>query len=135
MMNCVDHNPLVISLLLWAAAYLIALAFSGVVVKWLIRLAKVNTDSSADQAGRVIGKIEDVLVVTFVAAGAYTALALIFAAKSIARVDHDNPEQASYYILGTLANFTWALLVALAAKLSLIYLGISLPLAAVAQID
>ena len=83
----------------------------------------------------MIGKIEDVLVVTFVAAGAYTALALIFAAKSIARIDHDKPEQASYYILGTLANFTWALLMALLAKLVLIYLGISLPLSSVHQIN
>ena len=135
MIDFVDHNPLVISLLVWAAAYLLALAFSGVVVKWLIRLAKVNADSSADHAGRVIGKIEDILVVTFVAAGAYTALALIFAAKSIARIDHDDQQQASYYILGTLANFTWALLIALLAKLVLSYLGISLPLHAVNQIN
>ena len=131
----VNLNPITVTVLIWAAAYLLALAFSGVVVKWLIRLAKVNTDSSADHAGRVIGKIEDVLVVTFVAAGAYTALALIFAAKSIARIDHDKSEQASYYILGTLGNFTWALLMALLAKLVLIYLGISLPLSPVHQIN
>lgn len=50
-----------------------------------------------------------------VAVGAYTALALVFAAKGIVRVDKGGSGKASYYILGTLANFTWALVVALAA--------------------
>jgi len=127
-------HPLMVTLSVWAAAYLLAVIGSGQVVRFLFYLAQIKTEPGNNRAGRVIGKIEDVLVVTFVAAGAYTALALVFAAKSIARVDHDKPEQASYYILGTLGNFTWALLVALAAKLILLYLGISWPLNAVSQI-
>jgi uncharacterized membrane protein len=135
-MNIVaTQHPLFVSLLIWAAAYLLAISFSGVVVKLLFRLAKIESNAGNDRAGRVIGKIEDVLVVTLVAAGAYPALALIIAAKSIARVDHHKPEQASYYILGTLGNFTWALLVALVAKLTLLYLGLSLPISTVSQVD
>jgi len=131
-----DHaalHQLVLTLSIWVVAYLLAVIGSGQVVRLLIYLARIEPEPGNDRAGRVIGKIEDVLVVTFVAAGAYTALALIFAAKSIARVDHDKPERASYYILGTLGNFTWALLVALAAKLLLLYLGISLPLNTITQ--
>ena len=38
----VNLNPITVTVLIWAAAYLLALTFSGVVVKWLLRLAKVN---------------------------------------------------------------------------------------------
>lgn len=73
-MNIVaTQHPLFVTLLIWAAAYLLAIAFSGVVVKLLFRLAKIESNAGNDRAGRVIGKIEDVLVVTFVAAGAYRA--------------------------------------------------------------
>lgn len=63
----------------------------------------------------MIGKLEDILVVTFVILQAYTALALVFAAKSIVRRDPDD-EHESYYVLGTLANFTWALVIAVLAR-------------------
>jgi hypothetical protein len=103
--------------LVWLAAYLVAVLGSGPVVRALFRLAGVEPDAAQARPGAVIGKLEDVLVVTFVAANAYTALALVFAAKNIARrVESEADERkASYYILGTLANFTWALLIALLA--------------------
>lgn len=100
---------------IWALAYLVALAGSGPFVRRLLGWAGKEIPSDEVNPGRVIGKIEDVLVVSLVAVGAYTALALVFAAKGIARVEGGR-EKASYYILGTLANFTWAFHAALAAR-------------------
>lgn len=107
---------------IWGGAYLVALLGSGPFVRALLARAGKGGDPAAPvipadevNPGRVIGKLEDVLVVSMVAADAFTALALIFAAKGIARVE-GGPEKASYYVLGTLANFTWALMVALGAR-------------------
>lgn len=102
----------------WAAAYILAILGSGPWVIALLRAAGQTIPEGQKNPGRIIGRLEDFLVVTLVILEAYTALALIFAAKGIARAEGDRPN-ASYYILGTLANFTWALAVALAARLAL----------------
>lgn len=106
-------------LLIWALAYGGVLLTSGVVVRTLLSVAGQQAPEGAEGPGFVIGKIEDVLVITFVLLGEFTALALVFAAKSIVRRDPET-EHASYYVLGTLANFTWALVVGVAAR---VYLG------------
>lgn len=63
------------------------------------------------RAALVIGKAENVLVFTFVLAGAYTALAVVFGAKGIVTRDEDADDAYSLYILtGTLVNFTYSLL-------------------------
>lgn len=105
-----------IVVIIWSVAFVVALAGSGPFVRTLLRKAGRELPPDEVNPGRVIGKLENVLVVSLVAAGAFTALALIFAAKGIARVEGGR-EKASYYILGTLANFTWSLLVALAGRL------------------
>ena len=58
--------------------------------------------------GTVIGKCENILVITFVLGGEFTALAVVFAGKSILRAEdiRGNPE---YYLGGTLVNFTYSL--------------------------
>jgi hypothetical protein len=56
--------------------------------------------------GQIIGKCENVLVLSFVLANAYTALAVVFAAKSIVRRE-DMVKNSKYYLAGTLVNFTY----------------------------
>lgn len=65
--------------------------------------------------GQVVGKCENVLVLSFVLASAYTALAVVFAAKSIVRRE-DMVKNSKYYLAGTLVNFTYSILFALALK-------------------
>lgn len=100
----------------WLLALTLTLLSSGWVVRTLLGFAGRKIPKEEVNPGRVIGKLENVLVLFFVAVGEYTALALVFAAKGIAR-SREGRDQPSYYILGTLANFTWALVLAGAARL------------------
>jgi hypothetical protein len=106
------HDPL----LVWPLTYLVVLTLSGKWVNFLLKEAGQDTPDGAEGPGFVIGKLEDVLVLSFVVVDAFTALALVFAAKNLIRKDVDEKHE-SYYVLGTLANFTWALGIGLLAKL------------------
>lgn len=71
-----------------------------------------NRDSTVtEDTGRAIGKIENILVLTLMVLEAYTALGVIFAAKSIVRKDDMDGGNTSYYLTGTLANFTYSIVV------------------------
>lgn len=108
--------------LVWGGAAFVTLVGSGPVVTVLLQSAGKVIPEDEKNPGRVIGKLENVLVLIFVAAGEFTALAIIFAAKGIVRTPKGEAD-ASYYILGTLANFTWAVLIAAMARLVLRILG------------
>lgn len=108
--------------IVWIATYLVTVLTSGFVVRALLSHAGQATPEGAEGPGFVIGKLEDILVVTFVLLSAYTALALVFAAKNIVRRDADK-EHESYYVLGTLANFTWAFILSVGAKMYLSAVG------------
>jgi hypothetical protein len=44
-----------------------------------------------------------------VIAGQYTALSIIFAAKSWVRIEDTASENTTYYLAGTLVNFTYSI--------------------------
>jgi hypothetical protein len=102
--------------LAWLATHVVVLSSSGFVVRWLLGLAGQAIPPGERDPGAVIGKLENVLVVALVSLGEFTALAVVFGLKGIVRVQHADPKRGSYYILGTLANFTWSLAVALLAR-------------------
>lgn len=64
-----------------------------------------------EDTGWLIGRLENVLVLTLVIAGAYTALSVIFAAKSWVRMDDTASGNTTYYLAGTLLNFTYSVAV------------------------
>lgn len=99
----------------WGAALLLTLSLSGVWVRTLLHLGGQSTPEGAKGPGMVIGKLENVIVISLVIIEAYTAMALIFAAKGLVRKD-TGADHESYYVLGTLANFTWALGIGLASR-------------------
>jgi len=87
-MNCLaEHQTLIFTLSIWATAYLLAISLSGVVVRLLLRSAHVKIESKTQRISMIIGKLENVLVITFVALDAFTGLALIFAAKNLSRMN------------------------------------------------
>ncbi|XGA81309.1 hypothetical protein OR573_06645 [Halomonas sp. CH40] len=111
-------------ILVWLIAYTLTASLSGVFVRKCFSMAKVpDVNDERESVGGVIGKLENVLVLTIVMVEAYTALALIFAAKNIVRIDKNDEKSINYYILGTLANFTWSLVMAMLAKFVIIYLS------------
>ncbi|MFW6085199.1 MAG: hypothetical protein ACODAA_08300 [Gemmatimonadota bacterium] len=103
--------------LVWGVAYVVALGGSGLFVKLMLKAGGATIPSGEADPGTVIGKLEDVIIISFMAAEAFTALAIVFTAKGIIRKTKFDPGDGSsvanpsYYVLGTLANFTWAVAV------------------------
>lgn len=107
-----------------AAAYLAIPATSGYVFRGVMRAfldeaVLTDLDDTTRDTGTLVGKCENVLVLTFVVASAYTALAVLFAAKSIVRRKDIDSEDTAYYIAGTLVNFTYSLLASFAVVTAL----------------
>jgi hypothetical protein len=109
-------------ILILLLGYLLTLLFSGLLVKRIVsaiaseeykKLEKKTIDT-----GAIIGKCENILIITFILIGAYTALALVFAAKSIVR-SRAMQERPEYYLVGTMINFTFSILMGLLTKLLL----------------
>lgn len=106
-------------------AYVITLALSTRVVALFVSPPAPPSGTSEDQAhateerrrlGSIIGKCENIIIVTFILARAETGLALIFAAKALVR-RHDIEQDPGYFLGGTLINFVWSLAVAMVARL------------------
>ncbi|MHB9288918.1 hypothetical protein ACKVMT_17965 [Halobacteriales archaeon Cl-PHB] len=93
-----------------AAAYGLLLATSGWVVRGALWFAGAQPDESQVDTGRAIGKVENVLVLTFALLGAYTALTVAFAAKSIVRYKDVTSGDTTYYLTGSITNVTYSLL-------------------------
>jgi len=64
---------------------------------------KSSSDQSADRSGEIIGTLERILIMLMLLANQYTAIWLIFTAKSIIRFDKDNENKgfAEYFLIGT----------------------------------
>lgn len=72
----------------------------------------LESDSDIEEdTGWLIGRLENVLVLTLVVVGEYTALSIIFAAKSWVRREDTASENTTYYLAGTLVNFTYSIAV------------------------
>jgi hypothetical protein len=72
----------------------------------------LETDSDVEEdTGWLIGRFENILVLTLVIAGEFTALSIIFAAKSWVRREDTATGNTTYYLAGTLANFTYSIVV------------------------
>ncbi|MDQ1322890.1 MAG: hypothetical protein QG587_224 [Chloroflexota bacterium] len=70
--------------------------------------------------GATIGALERLLIVVFVLVGAEAAVGFVIAAKTIARFKQlDDRGFAEYYLLGTLASVSVAVVSALIAKAAL----------------
>lgn len=68
-----------------------------------------------EDTGWLIGRLENVLVLTLVFTGEYTALSIVFAAKSWIRREDTASENTTYYLAGTLTNFTYSIAVGITA--------------------
>jgi hypothetical protein len=83
----------------------------------LPRAADRASAASPARIGATIGVMERLIVSALVLAAAYNAIGLVVAAKTVARFRQlDDRQFAEYYLLGTLASITVAILAALVAQ-------------------
>ena len=103
-----------------AMAYLLMLRPSSIFLslfldKWTPTSA---TSQSLPNAGKLIGYIERVLILTFVLAGSVEGVGFLLAAKSVFRFGELNKAKeirtTEYVLIGTLASFSIAILTGLA---------------------
>lgn len=94
------------------AAYVVLLGTSGRVVTQSLALVPSDDGKPSERerdVGAIVGKCENLLTLTFILLGAYTALAVVFAAKGIIRKE-DIEKNSLFYLAGTLVNFTYSVL-------------------------
>lgn len=108
-------------LLILIGGYFILLATSGKMVNFILnRISKEpisrRIEKEARDTGFVIGKCENLLIPTFMILDAYTALALIFAAKSIVRRE-DMSRNSLFFLAGTMINVTYSVMVGFVMKI------------------
>lgn len=105
-----------------ATAYLLVLQPSSLVLGWFIgKWAPAEMkEKSLPNAGKWIGYLERVLILTFILVGAMEGVGFLLAAKSIFRFGELNKAQeirtTEYVLIGTLASFTIAVLVGLVVE-------------------
>lgn len=113
---------------LLAAAYLYACGRGMTVIRAVLELPALQMRREEDRSagavelarGRAIGALERALTLTLVLLGQYTAIGLIIAAKSLARLKAlEDREFAEYFLVGTLASLLLALLVGVGIRIVL----------------
>lgn len=71
--------------------------------------------------GLIIGKCENLIIYLMVLTGSYTALAIIFTAKTIIRKE-DIAKNSMFFLAGTMINVTYSLLSSILVKLLILNL-------------
>ncbi|MFP4469887.1 MAG: DUF3307 domain-containing protein [Bacteroidales bacterium] len=99
--------------IIWPSGYLIAKITSG----WQ---EQIDPKKGLPDAGRWIGMIERILILTFVLINQFTGIGFLIAAKSILRFgdikNPDNRKEAEYILLGTMISFIIAIFTGLLAR-------------------
>lgn len=127
-----ENSTLLIKGCLIIAGYLLTFYLTTFLIKKIVFKGKENIDVDNNgkidfkdkqliRDGFIIGKCENIIILTFVLAGEVTGLALIFAAKNLAR-QKAIQDNAGFFLAGTLVNFTTSLLIGYALKICIDYL-------------
>jgi len=104
-------SPTIVVVGIYLGSYVVAAAGVHLIVNGILGRYQLP-EGGLKRAGAIIGVLERMLVLTLVLLGQYAAIALIFAAKSIARFEElKDREFAEYYLIGTLSSILFAMLV------------------------
>lgn len=101
------------------SAYITVTIIGAYFVKLMLRQYEKDVETSGLKgAGMVIGIVERVIVLTLVLVNQYTAITIIFAAKSIARFNElKDRKMAEYYLIGTLESIAFAMFAGIITRL------------------
>lgn len=99
-------------------AYLACLKPSNIVIKEVFRVYEINVPGTDDlpNAGKLIGMLERILVLTFIMLNEFQAVGFLIAAKSILRFKNDDSLKAEYVLIGTLLSFGLAVLLGIIVR-------------------
>ena len=110
--------------------YLLLTLTSGIIVSYLLKRVAHKTLSEAagedkpeeklkkDRlvAGKIIGKCENIIILSFILMEAYTALALVVTAKTLIRKDEIERNEM-FFLVGTLTNVSYSVLIGFILRL------------------
>lgn len=110
--------------IIYVIAYLITICVGSPLVEYVLQRIgfteeqkKTFMKSGIIGAGKIIGMLERTLTLTFIFMNQPTAIAIIFAAKSIIRFETAKERPyAEYYLIGTLTSITFATLIGVIAR-------------------
>jgi hypothetical protein len=100
---------------IWPAGFLIA----KITEEWQ---KEIDNSKGLADAGRWIGMLERILILTFVLIDQFTGIGFLIAAKSILRFgdikNKENRKEAEYILLGTMISFIIAIAIGIIAKMA-----------------
>jgi hypothetical protein len=103
--------------LIYVLGYLLCLKPSNIIIrqalaKWFGNKEEIN--DKLEEAGRLIGHIERVLILSFVLMNQFVAIGFLLTAKSILRFrEAEAGKMSEYVLLGTLLSFSIAIIIGL----------------------
>jgi len=106
----------------YIAAYLLVMWPMGIVIAMLTRKWQTESDNGEGlpDAGRYIGMLERLLIITFIFMGQFSAIGFLVAAKSVLRFgdirESGNRKGAEYILIGTMISFSAAIFTGLLAQ-------------------
>lgn len=111
----------IIHVVILIVGYTVLVGTSGKMLNYILnnfsaRPVSQTLSKEEIDTGFIIGKCENFLILTFMFLDAYTALALIFAAKSIVRRE-DMSKNSLFFLAGTMINVTYSIMIGLAVKI------------------
>lgn len=128
----IENYPLFIKAVIIISGYFITFGLTSYLIKKIVLSSKKKPENEKETVtktpkkseirdGYIIGKCENIIILSFILVGEVTGLALIFAAKNLARVK-DIRDNAGFFLAGTMVNFTATLVIAYILKFILAYI-------------
>ena len=116
----VPWSPLTwLELVIILAGYVLVIWPGGWLVAALIRRFHIGDFSGNEglaHAGKYIGYLERILLLTFVLADQFLAIGFLIAAKSIFRFEPENRRFAEYFLIGSLLSFNIAIIIGIVIR-------------------
>ena len=110
-----DHTDTFLMIAVFTTGLIVATRAGFPAIGYLMASFSVKDNTEGlENAGKIIGILERTLIYLMVIIGEPTGIGFLIAAKSILRFDTVSKDRAisEYVIIGTLASFGWALVVA-----------------------
>lgn len=112
-------------ILVYVAAYILVTMPTSILIyeltrKWDVEVNRNNSDKSLENAGKWIGIVERILVLTFTLLGKFEPIGFLMAAKSVFRFGDltgaTERKRTEYVLIGTLLSFAISVIVGLLTK-------------------